>query len=159
MLIGLACVRVEHSYCQGVERYWSRKRRFEFYWPTLANIGEQAVLKKELFATGNSANDDLAFGYQEAWADYRYKPNRLSGEFSIDSKESNQSSIGQAWTYMDVYKSAPTLSDSWIQESDSNVKQTLAVQDKPQFIADFYFKVGTVRPMPVYSVPGLIDHH
>lgn len=159
MLIGLACVRVEHSYCQGVERFWSRKRRFDFYWPTLANIGEQAVLKKELYVTGNSDNDNQAFGYQEAWADYRYKPNRLSGEFSIDDFASNHSSLGEAWTYMDVYTTAPTLSDSWIRESDSNVAQTLASQLKPQFIADFYFKVGTVRPMPVYSVPGLIDHH
>lgn len=160
MLIGLACVRVEHSYCQGIERFWSRKRRFDFYWPTLANIGEQAVLKKEIFATGNIVNDDQAFGYQEAWADYRYKPNRLSGEFSIDSNSAEPgSSLGQAWTYMDVYGSPPTLSDSWIRESEINVAQTLAVQDKPQFIADFYFKVGTVRPMPVYSVPGLIDHH
>ncbi len=158
MLIGLACVRVEHSYCQGVERFWSRKRRFDFYWPTLANIGEQAVLKKELFVTGKPADDDMAFGYQEAWADYRYKPNRLSGEFSIDNPQL-RSSLGQAWTFMDVYKTPPTLSDSWIRESDTNVKQTLAVQNKPQFIADFYFKVGTVRPMPVYSVPGLIDHH
>ncbi len=158
MLIGLACVRVEHSYCQGVERFWSRKRRFDFYWPTLANIGEQAVLKKEIFASG-SDDDNLAFGYQEAWADYRYKPNRLSGEFSIDNKNSLLSTLGQAWTYMDVYKNAPTLSDSWIRESDVNVAQTLAIQHKPQFIADFYFKVGTVRPMPVYSVPGLIDHH
>nr|WNN13169.1 MAG: major capsid protein [Microviridae sp.] len=159
MLIGLACVRVEHSYCQGIERFWSRKRRFDFYWPTLANIGEQAVLKKELFVTGDSSADDMAFGYQEAWADYRYKPNRLSGEFSIDNSTTNKSSLGQAWTYMDNYNTAPTLSTSWIQESDTNVKQTLAIQDKPQFIADFYFKVGTVRPMPVYSVPGLIDHH
>lgn len=159
MLIGLACVRVEHSYCQGIERFWSRKRRFDFYWPTLANIGEQAVLKKELFVTGNSVNDEQAFGYQEAWADYRYKPNRLSGEFSIDDNSSNKSSLGQAWTYMDVYNNPPTLSDSWIRESDVNVTQTLATLDKPQFIADFYFKVGTVRPMPVYSVPGLIDHH
>lgn len=159
MLFGLACVRVEHSYCQGIERFWSRKRRFDFYWPTLANIGEQAVLKKEIFATGNLANDDLAFGYQEAWADYRYKPNRLSGYFSIDSDTAERSSLGQSWTFMDVYDSPPTLSDSWIQESDSNVQQTLAVQNAQQFIADFYFKVGTVRPMPVYSVPGLIDHH
>ena len=160
MLIGLACVRVEHSYCQGIERFWSRKRRFDFYWPTLANIGEQAVLKKEIFATGNIVNDDQAFGYQEAWADYRYKPNRLSGEFSIDGNSAQPvSSLGQAWTYMDVYGSPPILSDSWIRESENNVAQTLAIQDKPQFIADFYFKVGTVRPMPVYSVPGLIDHH
>ncbi len=160
MLIGLACVRVEHSYCQGVERFWSRKRRFDFYWPTLANIGEQAVLKKEIFATGKVSDDDLAFGYQEAWADYRYKPNRLSGEFSIDGSDLlSGSSLGQAWTYMDIYHSAPTLSDSWIRESPDNVAQTLAVTNKPQFIADFYFKVGTVRPMPVYSVPGLIDHH
>ncbi|AXH77812.1 MAG: major capsid protein [Microviridae sp.] len=161
MLIGLACVRVEHSYCQGVERYWSRKRRFDFYWPTLANIGEQAVLKKEIFASGNAVVDEQAFGYQEAWADYRYKPNRLSGEFSVVNSGPGgfSSSLGQAWTYMDVYSSAPTLSDSWIREGENNVAQTLAVQGEPQFIADFYFKVGTVRPMPVYSVPGLIDHH
>lgn len=161
MLIGVACVRVEHSYCQGIERFWSRKRRFDFYWPTLANIGEQAVLKKELYAVGYEANDNLAFGYQEAWAEYRYKPNRLSGEFSIDPMASSkiQSSLGQAWTYMDVYENAPTLSDSWIKESEHNVAQTLAAQDKPQFIADFYFKVSAVRPMPVYSIPGLIDHH
>lgn len=159
MLIGLACVRVEHSYCQGVERFWSRKRRFDFYWPTLANIGEQAVLKKEIYADGRKENDELAFGFQEAWADYRYKPNRLSGEFSIDSRQNPASSLGQAWTYMDVYNNAPTLSDEWIREGDSNVAQTLAVADKPQFIADFYFKVNAVRPMPVYSVPGLIDHH
>ena len=160
MIIGLACLRVEHSYCQGIERFWSRKRRFDFYWPTLANIGEQAVLKKEIFATGNIVNDDQAFGYQEAWADYRYKPNRLSGEFSIDSNSPvPTSSLGQAWTYMDIYGSPPTLSNSWICESENNVAQTLATQDRPQFIADFYFKVGTVRPMPVYSVPGLIDHH
>ncbi len=159
MLIGLACVRVEHSYCQGIERFWSRKRRFDFYWPTLANLGEQAVLKKEIYATGNAVDDEQAFGYQECWGDYRYKPNRLSGEFSIDDIAKPNSSLGQAWTYMDVYQSAPTLSDSWIREGEQNIAQTLAVQHKPQFIGDFYFKVGTVRPMPVYSVPGLIDHH
>lgn len=160
MLFGLACVRVEHSYCQGIERFWSRKRRFDFYWPSLANIGEQAVLKKEIFASGNLANDDQAFGYQEAWADYRYKPNRLSGYFSVDSDNASPvSALGQAWTFMDMYDSPPVLSDSWIQESSNNVKQTLAVPEEQQFIADFYFKISAVRPMPVYSVPGLIDHH
>ena len=154
-IIGLACVRTEHTYQQGIERMWSRKNRFDFYWPELANIGEQAVLNKELYAQGTAA-DEEAFGYQEAWADYRYKPSRVSGDM-----RSNYAQTLDSWHYADYYTEQPKLSSTWMMETMSNIDRTLAVQSstEDQFIADFYFKAQTTRPMPVYSVPGLIDHH
>lgn len=174
LLIGLACIRVEHSYCQGVERFLSRKRRFDYYYPALANISEQPVYVREIRALGLESSqypdrdDDNVFGYQEAWADYRYKPNRLSGGFSeefvqdsVTESHWQQSSLASAWTYSDYYTQAPYLSESWIKEGSSNIGNTLAVTDPsyPQFICDFYFKLNCVRPMPMYSIPGLIDHH
>lgn len=155
-LIGLACVRTDHTYQQGIERFWSRQRRFDYYWPALANIGEQAVLKKELFVSGDF-HDDEAFGYQEAWADYRYKPNRVSGAF----RSSYTGGTLDSWHYADDYEKQPTLSPEWMSETPANIDRTLAVPSKtePQFIADFYFKSIWTRPMPLYSIPGLIDHH
>lgn len=154
-IIGLACVRTDHTYQQGIERFWSRKSRFDFYWPSLANIGEQAILNKEIYAQGTEA-DEEAFGYQEAWGDYRYKPNRVSSAF-----RSNYQTTLDAWHYADYYKSQPILGSQWIDETRANVNRTIAVQDEleDQFIADFYFKNTMVRPMPMYSIPGLIDHH
>lgn len=154
-IIGLACVRTDHTYQQGIERFWSRKGRFDFYWPSLANIGEQAILNKEIYAQGTNA-DEEAFGYQEAWGDYRYKPNRVSGAF-----RSNYQTSLDAWHYADYYEAQPILGSSWIDETRVNVNRTIAVQDEleDQFIADFYFKNTMVRPMPMYSIPGLIDHH
>lgn len=154
-IIGLACVRTDHTYQQGIERMWSRKGRFDFYWPSLANIGEQAILNKEIYAQGTDA-DEEAFGYQEAWGDYRYKPNRVSGAF-----RSNYETTLDAWHYADYYESQPILGSTWIDETRENVNRTIAVQDEleDQFIADFYFKNTMVRPMPLYSIPGLIDHH
>ena len=152
-IIGLGVVRTEHTYQQGLERMWSRKSRFDFYWPVLANIGEQAILNKEIYAQGTSA-DDEAFGYQEAWGDYRYKPSRVSGLF-----RSNAAGTLDSWHYADYYTSQPKLGKDWIQENKENLNRTIAVQDEDQFIGDFYFKSSTTRPMPVYSVPGLIDHH
>lgn len=154
-IIGLACVRTDHTYQQGIERFWSRKGRFDFYWPSLANIGEQAILNKEIYAQGTDA-DEEAFGYQEAWGDYRYKPNRVSGAF-----RSNYQTSLDAWHYADYYEAQPILGSSWIDETRVNVNRTIAVQDEleDQFIADFYFKNTMVRPMPMYSIPGLIDHH
>lgn len=154
-IIGLACVRTDHTYQQGIERFWSRKGRFDFYWPSLANIGEQAILNKEIYAQGTDA-DEEAFGYQEAWGDYRYKPNRVSGAF-----RSNYQTTLDAWHYADYYKAQPILGSTWIDETRENVNRTIAVQDEleDQFIADFYFKNTMVRPMPMYSIPGLIDHH
>lgn len=161
MILALACVRVKHSYCQGVERFWSRKRRFDFYYPALANIGEMAVKRKEIYATGDPDNDDAVFGYQEAWADYRYKPNRLTGGFTPVWKSTawGKSDLASAWTYSDYYSQAPTLSDTWIAEDPANVTDTIAVSGQPHFIADFFFKTIATRPMPLYSIPGLIDHN
>ena len=149
------CVRNENTYQQGVERMWSRKRRFDFYWPALANISEQAILNKEIYANGTSQDDEV-FGYQEPWAEYRYKPSRVSGAF-----RSNYAQSLDSWHYADYYDSLPVLSDSFIRSSKNNVDRTLAVQSstEDQFIADFYFTIKSVRPMPVYSVPGLIDHN
>ena len=154
-IIGLACVRTEHTYQQGIERFWSRKKMLDYYFPTLANLGEQAILNKEIYAQGN-AKDNEAFGYQEAWAEYRYKPSRVSG-----AMRSNYQTTLDAWHYADKYAQQPILSSEWIDETSANIDRTLAVQSttEDQFIADFYFACEATRPMPLYSIPGLIDHH
>lgn len=154
-IIGLACIRTEHTYQQGVEKMWNRKRRFDFYWPALANIGEQPILNKEIYAQGTSADNEV-FGYQEAWAEYRYKPSRVSGAFRSTYAQSLD-----VWHYGDSYSSQPILGDTWIRETKANIDRTLAVQSslEDQFIGDFYFKNMCTRPMPIYSIPGLIDHH
>lgn len=155
-LLGLACVRTDHTYQQGLEKLWSRKDRFDFYWPVFANISEQPIFNKELMLR-NVAADEEVFGYQEAWAEYRYKPSRVSS-----AMRSSYAQSLDVWHYADYYdptKAAPTLGDDWIRETKVNVQRTLAVQDEDQFIADFYFKATYVRPMPVYSIPGLVDHH
>lgn len=154
-IIGLACIRTEHTYQQGIERFWSRKKMLDYYFPTLANLGEQAILNKEIYAQGNTT-DEEAFGYQEAWAEYRYKPSRVSG-----AMRSNYQTTLDAWHYADKYTSQPILSSEWIDETSANIDRTLAVQSatEDQFIADFYFACEATRPMPLYSIPGLIDHH
>ena len=150
-LVILGCIRVDHSYQQGLSRMWSRKTRFDFYHPMLANLGEMAVLNKEIYCQGN-AKDDEVFGYQEAWADYRYHPNIVTGEMRSQYAQSLD-----AWHYADYYEELPTLSSSWIQEGEENIDRTLAVQSENshQFICDFYFDQTWTRPMPIYSVPGL----
>jgi hypothetical protein len=153
LIMGLAVVRTDQTYQQGIERMWSRKGRYDYYWPVLANIGEQAILNKEIYAQGNTA-DEEAFGYQEAWADYRYKPSKVTGLF-----RSNAAQSLDAWHYAQDYDALPTLSTAWMEQTDTEMKRTLAVQSQPDFIADFYFMNKTTRCMPVYSIPGLIDHH
>lgn len=162
-IIGLACIRTDHSYQQGLNRMWSRRRRFDFYWPALANIGEQAILKKEIYMQyGGDQGDDFnneAFGYQEAWADYRYQPNIVSGAFRSAYRGSLDS-----WHYADFFTGSQehfVINGEFIAETESNVDRTLAVSSEleDQFLADFYFKADWIRPMPLYSVPGLIDHH
>lgn len=155
-VIGVCCVRHDHTYQQGLERMFSRKNKLDYYFPVFANLGEQAVLKKELYAQG-TATDNEAFGYQECWADYRMKPNRICGAF-----RSNATGTLDSWHYGDNYTRTPALSQEWMKEGSAEIARTLAVENKvnePQFIADFLVKNTTVRPMPMYSVPGLIDHH
>lgn len=154
-VLGLACVRTEHTYQQGLEKIWNRKNRFDFYWPALANIGEQAILNKEIYLQPIKEVNEQAFGYQEAWAEYRYKPSRVSSAF-----RGNVGSL-DAWHYADYYDELPKLSAEWVQETYKNVDRTLAVQStlEDQYIADFWFKCKCTRPMPIYSIPGLIDHH
>lgn len=152
-IIALACIRTDHTYQQGIERFWSRKNRTDFYFPTLANIGEQYIKNKEIYAQGTS-EDEEAFGYQEAWAEYRYKPSRISGEL-----RSTYETPLDSWHYGDKYTSLPVLGKDWINETKENVARTLAVTTQDQFIADFYFETTWTRPMPIYSIPGLIDHH
>jgi hypothetical protein len=152
-VIGVCCVRHDHTYQQGIERMWSRKNKLDFYFPVFANLGEQAVLKKELYATAE-ASDEEAFGYQEAWSEYRMKPNRVCGLF-----RSNANGTLDSWHYADEYSSVPVLSQEWMKEGKAEIQRTLAIQDEPQFIMDILVKNTTVRPMPLYSVPGLVDHH
>ena len=156
-VLGLACVRTEHTYQQGLEKIWNRKNRFDFYWPALANIGEQAILNKEIYLQSSEEANEQAFGYQEAWAEYRYKPSRVSSAFRSNIETGSL----DAWHYADYYKELPKLSAEWVQETYKNVDRTLAVQStlEDQYIADFWFKCTCTRPMPIYSIPGLIDHH
>ena len=155
-IIGVACVRNSRTYSQGIPRRYTRFNRLKYYWPVLANIGEQEVYNQELFvpASTESVDPKDVFGYQEAWAEYRYTPDRLSGLFSPDATGSLVS-----WTYGDYYTQTPALSGAWLSQGKNEVARTLAVVSQPQFIADFYFHGKAVRPMPVFSVPGLMDHH
>lgn len=153
ILMGVAVVRTEHTYQQGINRMWSRKSMFDYYWPELANLGEMAILNKEIYAQGNST-DDEAFGYQEQWADYRYKPSIITGEL-----RSNYAQSLDIWHYGDDYATLPSLGSEWIAEPEENMARTLAVQNHDQFFGDFYFEPTYALPMPLYSVPGLIDHH
>lgn len=162
-VIGVMVARYDHTYQQGLERFWSRKDRFDYYWPVFANIGEQAVKNKEIFAQGPGVKDtagavidDQVFGYQEAWADYRYKPSRVTGEMRSQYAQSLD-----VWHLADDYSALPMLSDSWIREDKANVDRVLAVTSSVsnQLFADIYIKNRTTRPMPMYSIPGLIDHH
>lgn len=154
ILIGLACIRQRHSYCQGLNRQFSMKKLTDFYFPEFANLGEQAVLNKEIFVGGNS-KDDEAFGYQEAWAHYRYYPDQSVG----DMRTNVGNSLGNYWTYTDKYSERPTLGDTWINETDVNIQRTIITQSEDQFMFNMYFGAVYTRPMPLYSIPGLIDHH
>ena len=156
-IIGVCVARYHHTYQQGVERTWFRKTKFDYYNPTFANLGEQGVFTKEIyFAVSDNADVPTIFGYQEAWADYRYKPNRVAGEM-----RSVATTPLDMWHLADKYNSQPYLSDSWIREDKSMLDRCLAVTSavSNQLIFDFYIQSKAARPMPLYSIPGLIDHH
>lgn len=150
-IIGLAVVRVEHSYQQGLATKWTRGGRFTYYDPRLAALGEQPVYNREIYAQG-TAEDNEIFGYQEAWADYRYKPSYVTGEM-----RSNYQTSLDAWHYADDYEKLPRLSAEWIQEGTQNIDRTIAVTSAKshQFLCDFYFTENWYREMPIYSIPGI----
>lgn len=148
-VIGVCCVRHNRSYQQGLERFWSRKDRLDYYVPQFANLGEQPVKKKEIMLTGD-ATDDETFGYQEAWADYRMKPNRVSGLM-----RSNATGTLDFWHYADNYEAVPTLSQEWMAEGKEEIARTLIVENEPQFFGAIRVANKTTRRMPLYSVPGL----
>lgn len=148
-VIGVCCVRHNHSYQQGLERFWSRTDRLDYYVPQFANLGEQPVKKKEIMLTGD-ATDEETFGYQEAWADYRMKPNRVSGKM-----RSNAEGTLDFWHYADNYSKVPTLSQEWMAEGKTEIARTLIVQNEPQFFGAIRVANKTTRRMPLYSVPGL----
>lgn len=150
-IIGLAVVRVEHSYQQGLSTKWTRGGRFTYYDPRLAALGEQPVYNREIYADG-SEKDSQIFGYQEAWADYRYKPSYVTGEM-----RSNYQTSLDAWHYADDYDKLPTLSAEWIQEGRENIDRTIAVTSavSHQFLCDFWFNETWFREMPIYSIPGI----
>lgn len=150
-IIGLVNVRADLTYQQGLQRLWSRQTRFDFYWPALAHLGEQTVLNKEIYAQGTAADDEV-FGYQERYAEYRYYPSLITGKF-----RSTYAQPLDMWHLSQKFDSLPTLSAQFI-EDNPPVSRVIAVQDEPQFLLDTYFSLNCVRPMPVYSVPGLVDH-
>lgn len=154
-IIGVMVARYDHTYQQGLNRLWSRKDKFDYYWPVFANIGEQAIKNKEIYAQGNDTDDEV-FGYQEAWAEYRYKPNQVTGEMRSQYAQSLD-----VWHLADDYSKLPSLSAEWIQEDGKTIDRVLAVSSDlaNQFFADIYVKNYCTRPMPMYSIPGLIDHH
>lgn len=151
VLLGMVSVRADLSYQQGMHRMFSRRSRFDFYWPAFAHLGEQAVLNKEIYCKGD-ANDALVFGYQERFAEYRYRGSMITGKF-----RSTDATPLDVWHYAQKFTALPTLGDTFIQESPPVVRNQ-AVTTEPQFLLDAYFSMRCVRPMPTYSVPGLLDH-
>jgi len=154
-VIGVCTVRYEHVYAKSLERFWFRKRRFDYYDPVFANLGEQPVMSREIdYRTGDNTT---VFGYQEAWADYRYKPSRVSAEM----KAAVSSGSLYYWHFADETQTVPTLSESWLAEDKNNIDRALAVTSKlsRQIIADILVSNNCTRVMPLYSVPGLIDHN
>lgn len=158
-LIGLANVRCDLNYQQGLNRMWSRRGRYDFFWPTLQNLGEQAVLNKEIYSQGPSVLDDdgnpvddKAFGYQERYAEYRYSPSIITGKMRSTATDSLD-----VWHLAQKFNALPTLSKEFIEDTPP-LKRALAVQDEPEIILDAYLGQKWTRPMSTYSIPGLIDH-
>ncbi|WNK14684.1 MAG: major capsid protein [Microvirus sp.] len=154
IIIGLVSVRADLNYQQGLNRMWSRRTKFDYYWPALSMIGEQAVLNKEIYAQGtaNPAEDEAAWGYQERFAEYRYKPSVITGEMRSNAPQSLDT-----WHLAQDFAALPHLDAAFIEDKPP-LERVLAVLSEPQFIFDSYFKLRCARPMPLYGVPGLIDH-
>ncbi|WNK14579.1 MAG: major capsid protein [Microvirus sp.] len=155
VLLGMCSIRADMNYQQGLNRMWSRQTRFDYYWPALAQIGEQAVLNQEIFAVGTTGGgrvQDLGvFGYQERYAEYRFKPSMICGQF-----RSNATTPLDTWHLAQNFGALPALNDTFIQENPP-VSRVVAVPSEPRVLLDCYFQLSCARPMPVYSVPGNID--
>lgn len=150
-IIGLVNVRADLTYQQGINRMWTRSTKFDMYWPTFAFLGEQAVLNKEIYAQGNE-DDDKVFGYQERYAEYRYAPSQITGKFRSTYVQSLDS-----WHLAQKFDNLPKLNPEFIVDNPP-VDRVVAVPSEPQFLLDAWFNLNCVRPMPVYGVPGLMDH-
>ena len=151
IVMGLMSVRADLTYQKGIRRELSKSTRYDIYWPSLAHLGEQEILNKEIYCDG-SANDDLVFGYQERYAEYRYKPSQISGLFQSDATGSLD-----AWHLSQDFSTLPTLGETFIQE-DPPLDRCIQVSTEPHFIVDTYISLKCARPMPTFGVPGMIDH-
>ena len=152
IVLGMVSVRADMNYQQGLNRMFSRSTRFDFYWPSLAQIGEQAILNKEIYCRGTGATgEELVFGYQERFGEYRYKPSVITGQFRSQFAQTLDS-----WHLAQTFTSLPTLSPTFIVENPP-VSRVVAVPTQPEFLFDAHFAFRCARPMPVYGVPGNID--
>ena len=151
VIIGLANVFADLTYQQGMNRMWKRRDRWDFYWPALAHLGEQAILNEEIYTQGTAADTDV-FGYQERYAEYRYKPSQITGKMRSAATGSLD-----VWHLSQDFSALPVLNNTFIEENPP-IDRVVAVTNEPDLIFDWFFNMKTTRPMPVYSVPGLIDH-
>lgn len=151
-IIGFVCARADLTYQQGINKMWLRSTVYDFYWPTFAHLGEQAVELREIYAQGTEA-DTIVFGYQERYAEYRYKPSQITGKFRSSVTGGNL----DIWHLSQFFSNAPTLSEEFITENPP-IKRIVAVQNEPEFLLDVGFRYTTVRPMPMFGTPGLVDH-
>lgn len=154
ILMGIISVRADQVYCQGLSRKWTRTTRYDYYMPVLAHLGEQPVLNKEIYYNTGDGQNNNTFGYQEHWAEYRYTPSQLMGQF-----RTNVAPNLAIWHYGQYYAARPNLNDAFIQDNSAeNVDRTVAVPDSPQLKMDIWVNEKGAKPMPVFSVPGLVDH-
>ncbi len=153
-IIGFCCVRTDRSYSQGLERHWFRTDKEDFFFPVFSHIGEQPVLNREIFVTGNSSYDDDVWGYQEAWTEYRVSFNQCSGY--MRSGIDNSLNV---WTYTDEYNALPSLNSAWLTYQKEIIDRTIINPNEHQFIADFYFDDILYSVVSKNSAPGLIDHY
>ena len=151
-IIGFVCARADLTYQQGINKMWLRSTVYDFYWPTFAHLGEQAIELREIYAQGTK-DDSTVFGYQERYAEYRYKPSQITGKFRSSVTGGNL----DVWHLSQFFGNAPTLNEEFITENPP-IKRIIAVQDEPEFLLDVGFRYTTVRPMPMFGTPGLVDH-
>lgn len=151
-VFGFVCARADLTYQQGINKMWLRSTVYDFYWPTFAHLGEQAIELREIYAQGSEA-DTSVFGYQERYAEYRYKPSQITGKFRSSVTGGNL----DVWHLSQFFTNAPTLNEEFIMENPP-IRRIIAVQDEPEFLLDVGFRYTTVRPMPMFGTPGLVDH-